>query len=375
VALCILVEAHAADNLEPVAKISNIQPRRDINGEIIDAHDGCLEFFNGIYYLYGTRYGRTDGFGKSNRYACYSSPDLVKWTPRGEILKDAPPRVYYRPYVKFNRRTGKYVLWCNADSHYTVAVSDTPAGPFAVQNPNVRVEHGDTQGDFGLFVDADGAGYITYSFCPSNSDWSARTEPIRHHQICVEKLTPDYLSSTMESTEPIAGNVESPAMFRRNNIYYLLFDNTCCFGADGSGARVYTASAPMGPFNYRGNINIKSAGARDLPSPFTPPGTGRPDCIIKAQQTDVATLPTREGSVYIWMGDRWGSRPDGIKGHDFQYWSRPLQFEADGMIKQLTWDATVAVPLAKREAVEHQALCAAGCKAVWVTAHYAKWML
>ena len=44
-ALCILVNAHAADNLEPSANISNLQPRRDINGEIIDAHDGCLEFF------------------------------------------------------------------------------------------------------------------------------------------------------------------------------------------------------------------------------------------------------------------------------------------------------------------------------------------
>ncbi len=145
----------------------------------------------------------------------------------------------YNEVLKFNKRTGKYVLWCNADNHYTVAVSDTPVGPFTVQNPNVRVEHGDTQGDFGLFVDVDGTGYITYSFCPPNIDWSAKTEPIRHHQICVEKLTPDYLGSTMESTEPIAGNVEAPAMFKRNNIYYLLFDNTCCFGADGSGIALH----------------------------------------------------------------------------------------------------------------------------------------
>ena len=351
-ALCFLVQAHAMDNRDRVAKISNLEPRLDIHGEIVDAHDGCLEYFNRTYYLYGTRYGRTDGFGKSNRYVCYSSPDLLKWTPHGEILKDAPPRVYYRPYVKFNKRTGKYVLWCNADNHYTVAVSDTPAGPFTVQNSNVRVAQGDSQGDFGLLVDADGTGYITYSFSSQKVDWSAKTEPIRHHQICVEKLTPDYLGSALESTEPIAGNVESPAMFKRNKIYYLLFDNTCCFGADGSGARVYTAAAPLGPFTYRGNINIQAAGAQDLPSPFTRPGTGRPDCIIKAQQTDVATLPAPQGPVYIWMGDRWGSRPDGIKGHDFQYWSRPLEFEADGMIKQLTWDDTVAVSLAGPEAAE-----------------------
>ena len=345
VALCLLMNACAMDKMVPVAKISNVKPRRDIHGEIIDAHDGCLEFFAGAYYLYGTRYGNTDGFGKSNRYVCYSSPDLVTWTPHGEILKDAQPRVYYRPYVKFNKLTGKYVLWCNADNHYTVAVADTPDGPFTIQNRQVPVKHGDTQGDFGLFVDDDGTGYITYSFCPPNIDWSVKTEPIQHHQICVEKLTPDYLGSTMETTEPIAGNVESPALFKRNNVYYLLFDNTCCFGVDGSGARVYTASQPLGPFTYRGNINIQAGSARDLPSLFTEPGRGRPDCIIKAQQTDVATLPTSHGSIYIWMGDRWGSRPDGIKGHDFQYWSRPLQFDPDGMIKQLIWDETITVAL------------------------------
>jgi hypothetical protein len=344
-ALCVLINACAAGSLQHAAIISNVQPRTDINGQIIDAHDGCLEFFNGAYYLYGTRYGNSDGFGKTNRYVCYSSPDLETWTPHGEILQDATPRVYYRPYVIFNKLTKKYVLWCNADSHYTVAVSDTPTGPFIIKNSNVQVKNGDSQGDLGLFVDDDGTGYITYSYCPAIVDFSVTTEPIKHHQICVEKLTPDYLGSTLESTEPIAGNVESPAMFKRNGVYYLLFDNTCCFGSDGSGARVYTASKPLGSFTYRGNINIKAASARDLPSPFTTPASGRPDCIIKAQQTDVATLPTFHGPIYIWMGDRWGSRPDKIKGHDFQYWSRPLEFDSDGMIKQLTWDATVTLPI------------------------------
>lgn len=34
--------------------INNVNPRRDTAGHIIDAHDGCLKFFNGRYYLYGT---------------------------------------------------------------------------------------------------------------------------------------------------------------------------------------------------------------------------------------------------------------------------------------------------------------------------------
>ena len=212
------------------------------------------------------------------------------------------------------------------------------AATAAISNPNVPVKYtGRGIGDMGLFVDGDGTAYLAYTV-GVGGDFGVKVEPIPHHQICVEQLTPDYLGSTREASAFVAGNCESPAMFKRNNVYYLLFDNTCCFGTDGSGARVDTGATPMGPFTYRGNINIKAASARDLPSPWTGPGSGRPDCIIKAQQTHVATLPTSSGVVYLWMGDLWGSRPDGIKGHDFQYWSSPLQFDMDGMIQQLKWE-------------------------------------
>src|ERR1041385_1103375 len=95
------------------AIIINTEPRRDTQGNILDAHDGCLEYFVGRFYLYGTRYGDSDGFAKTNRYVCYSSPDLTTWTPHGELLQNAPPRIYFRPYVKFNRATGLYVMWYN----------------------------------------------------------------------------------------------------------------------------------------------------------------------------------------------------------------------------------------------------------------------
>ena len=37
-----------------------------------------------------------------------------------------------------------------------------------------------------------------------------------------------------------------------------------------------------------------------------------------------------------WYGDRWQSAPDGVKGHDFTYWS-PLAFAADGNITAFAW--------------------------------------
>ena len=59
--------------------------------------------------------------------------------------------------------------------------------------------------------------------------------------------------------------------------------------------------------------------------------------IIPAQQTYVMQLQTANGSEYIWMGDLWGSASDNVKGHDYQYWSAPLQFNEDGTIQPMRW--------------------------------------
>lgn len=294
--------------------INNAQPRRDVAGSIMDVHDGCLERFGGTYYLYGTAYGSTDGFVASNHYVCYSSPDLVKWTLRGDLLRDAPKGVYYRPYVKFNSKTKQYVLWYNWyptlwNGQYGVATSDKPTGPFAIRNDNVKVRNA-KPGDLGLFVDDDGAGYLIY------------TSIERDHGISVEKLSDDYLSSTLQGSDIISGGCEACSMIKRGGTYYVLFDSCCCFCPGGSGARVYTSTSPLGPYTLKGNINRRADGST----------------IIPAQQTHIAQLQTPKGVEFIWMGDRWVSTPDTIKGHDFQYWSSPLQFEADGAIKPLKWE-------------------------------------
>ena len=139
-ALCIpaLMFAQRASGQSTTAVITNTIAHTDTDGNIMDVHDGNLEFFQGKFYLFGTRYGKTDGFGKTNRYVCYSSADLTHWQFHGDILKDAPEGVYYRPYVKYNPRTKKYVLWYNWyptlwNGQYGVAVADTPAGPFVIQ--------------------------------------------------------------------------------------------------------------------------------------------------------------------------------------------------------------------------------------------------
>lgn len=298
-----------ASQRSEIVTIRNDTPRRDMQGDIIDAHDGCLYFFDGRYYLYGTAYGKTAGYTINNRFRVYSSPDLVHWYFEGELLKSPPDGIYYRPYVAYNPRSRKYVLWYNWypklwDGRVGVAVSDTPVGPFTIVNSKVPVD-GAAQhpGDGSLFVDNDGTGYFIYSTIDLD------------HAIRIERLTPDFYSVTGEVSPILGRNCEAPALFRRGDIYYAIFDHTCCFCKAGSGARVLVASHPLGPWHQIANINDHN---------------GSP--IVAAQQTFIAQIPTPHGTAYMWMGDRWQSRPDNWKGHDFQYWGPPLEFTADGSI-------------------------------------------
>jgi hypothetical protein len=232
---------------------------------------------------------------------------------------------------------------------------------------------------------------------------------------------------------------EAPTMFKRNGIYYAMFGYQCCFCEQGSGIRVYTATAPLGPYVYQGGHDLAcynpptpaptpapthkptrapTAAPTRRPHP-TPAPTRRPhptvaptrrrpdlnDSAVAAKaavgrfSTEVmfggeaggepepspgqgcqhmdadAISSTRsqqnfvfevrrgedttrgdssaaradrslcwwgqveqvDGSTgYIWTGDRWGQSPDGIKGHEPQFWA-PLEFRRDGSVRFVQW--------------------------------------
>ena len=446
--------------------LSNVTPRMTADGQIVDAHDGRVIEFDGQYYWYGTQYGTTNGFTKANAYHVYRSDDLVTWEHLGPALVDPPAGVYYRPHVIFNEATGKYVFWYNWypelwDGHFGVAVADSPAGPFEIVSTDVPVARSELGvGDFGLFVDDDRAAYISYN-------------TIEGHRVSVEKLSEDYLGSTLENGGYIAQYCEAGSMFKRNDIYYLLTDYTCCFCNQGAGARVYMSDDPLGKWTLTNNINrypgwrkpgltdgvvftteyvplkrladstfeslvvdvadvgtavelsfftgnrsgqcgqvdvpdvhqrivrptftaeyyahgwqplalgpatvdrqnmvetitLRPAGVagatrlRLTPEPtfpyaeirLTEVAGGVQDAyvsnrqpgpvIVPAQQTYVMELTTAGGREYVWMGDMWGSAPDNVKGHDFQYWSSPLRFDSLGWIAPLQLEAEWEVEL------------------------------
>lgn len=342
----ILVSCSRPPKMEKII-IDNTAPRQDVNGQIIDAHAGCLQYFNGCYYLYGSRFGTNQDPTVPCPFSVYSSPNLRDWTDRGNLLQNAPKGVYYRPYVVFNPKTKKYVLWYNWyqtlwNGNAGVAVSDNPTGPFVVVNRRARLA-GSCPGDGSLFVDNDGTGYYIYT--DIDNDYAVR----------VERLTADFTDSTGQGGPYVGFGNEAPLLFRRKDIYYVLVASLCAACPQGSEVSVETAPTPLGPYSFAGEINHQSGNDKvqassDAAMEAGDPGDTNADTLslglisqhgkkhpfIHGQETWVAQIPIAGGSqLYIWMADGWFSAKDKELGHDFQYWSSPMRFNTNGTIQPL----------------------------------------
>eukprot|EP01116_Phalansterium_solitarium_P018894 TRINITY_DN5140_c0_g1_i1.p1 TRINITY_DN5140_c0_g1~~TRINITY_DN5140_c0_g1_i1.p1 ORF type:complete len:426 (-),score=61.04 TRINITY_DN5140_c0_g1_i1:27-1304(-) len=237
--------------------INNLAPRLDVNGNIIDAHDGSIQKFssNGPYFYHAAEYGLCKepqnygcdqtpdhcGFHQNHNISIWTSPDLSSgsWQYAGNAIDvaDRPAGIVYRPHAVYNPNTKLYVLWWNYDtghgSFLAAATSPSPSGPFVLQNPQVNITRV-SSGDFALFVDDDGSAYVIYSW---------------NYVMSIDQLTPDFLYSNGQTSAIFSEYfVEAPAFFKRQGIYYALFDWCCCYCYQGSGIRVHTAKSPLGPW-------------------------------------------------------------------------------------------------------------------------------
>ena len=343
-ALLLAAAAVSAAAASATVTISNVLPRRDTTGAIVDMHDGSIiisDSHPGVYFWYAAGYGLCPetnsttgcsngftgcGFFTNHSVNLYTSSDLVTWTPHGNVLPEANrvDAILFSPKVVYNARTNLYILWYNYVPSYSygVATAPTPFGPFATVNASAGAsfQYGyptnKNVGDFSIMLDDDGEAYFLYS---ANA----------HCQ--VERLAPDFLSSSWIATGETSGILphgnEAPAFFKRAGVYYALVSDSCCYCEQGGLVHSFAAASPLGPYVYLGEI---AAGPH--------PG-GAPDGRVatEAQQTAVFAVPQAGGeSQVIWVGDRWQSAPDRLKGHDFTFWA-PLSFLANGSIARLTW--------------------------------------
>jgi hypothetical protein len=315
--------------------------RFDTRGSQVDAHGGEIRWFDGRYYLYGETYGCGFEWHKLAAspfcgFRVYSSPNLVEWTDHGPLFGVASWEPWqarchgwsngcFRPHVVFNRSTGKYVLWVNVYDRpvsYYVLESDSPLGPFVERGPptlafNTAGPPGQiNNGDENLFVDDDGTGYVVYT------EWARG-----RGNIVVEELTPDYLNGTGRYSSLGVAYTESPTLFKRNGIYYVLLGDPNCAYCQ-TGTAYFTAPTPLGPWSSSRRISATSCGGQ--------PG-------------HVSQLPTPDGgSWYLYQSDLW-LNSDGKEGGDLnqapapQFWA-PLRFDDRGRIQPLTCERSYGVP-------------------------------
>ena len=308
-------------------EISNVIPRRDNTGAIMDAHDSKMVYDaeTKTYYWFAASYGNCTeppgnsgcasikiggcGFGTNHNVTLFTSKDLVTWDNQGVVFGAAgnlpANSVLFAPKTVYNPTTRQYVMWFNyivgsfSASFYGIATSPTPTGPFKLVVSKVDTLQYTDNGDENIFVDDDGTGYFVY------------TSLEKGHSVSVERMLPNY-----NGTQGAAGssgvigdpNVEAPMMFKRNGTYYVVFGRCCCYCGSGSTVSVYTAASPLGPYTKRSSLGE-----------------------LRSQSTDIFGYIDSKGETqFMYIGDHWQSAPDGLKSHDFTVWA-PLVFSADGL--------------------------------------------
>ena len=183
----------SAFSLAEKVSISNTECRKDVNGNLMDTHDGNIVQWeaNGLYWYYSMGYQDCKiehgllppqecpgiykpfghcGFRNDHAVRIYSSPNLRDWTLESENALDyttRPQGIYFRPKVIYHAGNDEYILWINHLPHafnpllayrksgYVVATSKTPNGPFNVvtENANLSIE---ASGDADIFVHQNG---------------------------------------------------------------------------------------------------------------------------------------------------------------------------------------------------------------------------
>jgi hypothetical protein len=318
--------AHAAVGVTIVNSDAsgNQVSRFDVAGNSLDAHDGSVLRVGGLYYLYGTSYACGYEYRVNSNFCgfkVYSSPDLVNWTDRGFVVAPHPCSYCFRPHVIYNASTQKYVLWSDGGGVYNIYTSNSPTGLFT-QQPSPTLAVGDAV-DLSLFEDDNGDAYLIHN--------TVDVAPGLTADGVVEKLTPDYLSTTGQFVKFGLGDVEAFTVFKRGGVYHaLMSDPTCAYCSGGTGEM--TATSMLGPWSgawYDPNGVNQSGGAEPRYRARLVNDTscgGQPLAAFPVAQNDGSTQ-------YYFMSDRWDNRRSNESTAN--QFIGPMSFDAGGVLQSI----------------------------------------
>ena len=305
-ALCVTLALAALSSITPAfAGPQRIRPGAvwpDDRGQPIQAHGGGILKVGHTYYWFGE--DRSQGNDPARRYvSCYASPDLVHWTFRNQVLKQADPEhfgphwVLERPKVFYNARTRKFVMYMHIDNasyrvaRVGVAVCDRVDGDYQYLNSFRPLGH--ESRDIGQFVDDDGMAYLIFEDRP--------------YGFRIAQLSPDYLSLQREMCL-IPMHMEGGALVHYQGLYYAI--GSALTGWDPNPNKYATATSLSGPWSEFQDI--------------APPEKN----TYGAQSTMLVKVIGTQATAVIFMGDIWKPQAQ----WDSRYLWMPLQI-GDGKLR------------------------------------------
>lgn len=296
--------AAAGLSLFAAALATNVRPGEiwpDNRGQHVQAHGGGIIKQNGVYYWFGE--DRSKGLDPLRRYvSCYSSTDLVHWTFRNQVLKQADPEnfgptfVLERPKVFYNAKTKKYVMYMHIDgpepgkqgnyhlARVGVAVSDTVDGDYRYVKSFRPLGH--ESRDIGQFIDDDGTPYLIFEDRP--------------YGFRVAALSADYMNVEKQVCL-IPLHLEGGAVVHYEGLYYAIGSGLT--GWNPNPNKYATAKSLSGPWSE----------FKDIAPPETNTYNSQSTMMIKVVGTKATTV--------IYMGDQW--KPDAQ--WDSRYLWMPLE--------------------------------------------------
>lgn len=249
----------------------------DQQGNEVSAHGGGIIRDKDIFYLFGEKHSDT-----SNAFAgfnCYSSKDLYNWKFESLALavqdtgKLGPKRIGERVKVMKCPKTNEYVMFMHTDDLgykdqcVGYATSKNVTGPYTFKGALLLNGKPIRKWDMGTFQDTDGKGYVLI------------------HGGDIYQLDDHYTQITKQVAKEIAVGCESPAVFKKDGIYFWLGSHRTSWERNDN--FYFTAGSLSGPWVNRGL--------------FAPEGS----LTWNSQTTFVLPVKGNKETSYIFMGDRW----------------------------------------------------------------------
>lgn len=318
--------------------ITNDTFYKDTDGNYIASQGGGIYFFEGKYYWYGCKYKQAVPYAEApengapggsdfEAFTCYSSTDLVNWEFEGypmtrETEDMAQEGWVGRMGVAYNENTKKYVLVAQSALGMLFASSDTPEGPYKVENYASEQDYfvnGGT-GDQTVFQDDDGKAYVICS--STNGREHLYVAPLRESDFLdidaenVKEIyfaeTGDYIAEDGSVAVRDKKGIEGNCMFKYNGRYY--FTGSDLYGWNSSRVFVLDSDEILGDYNA------------DTGLPYIMNGTAE-NYAHNSQAGFYVTVKGSEGDLVIYCGDRWADFAG--NGEGYNQWV-PLSFDENG---------------------------------------------